>query len=175
MRVSRDLRHVVLISNKPCSCMNKGWGWNYQCKVTRDNGTCVSLKRQLKHMGTHINTMSVPVHAHTGTQWDPHSSSRHTHTYQSHCFSFSLTSPINKTTHNSLQHIIRIERGYFQLLYAFNWYLFSLQSPREKSLKSVQEPCLFLLERNKPRRYTAILWGKGRLSSNREIIKDRPA
>lgn len=42
----------------------------------------------------------------------------HTHTPQCHCFSFSSSCPINKTTYNSLQHIIGRERCHRQLLYA---------------------------------------------------------
>lgn len=81
----------------------------------------------------------------------------HTHrlSHQSHCFSFSLSCPINKTTYNSLQHIIRIERRYYQLLYAL-----TDTSPfkvRTKSLDRVQKPGLSLSGAKNPRRYTAIL------------------
>lgn len=114
-------------------------------------------KTQLKHMCTHINTMSMSVHTRTKecTQRDMHT---HTHrlSHQSHCFSFSLSCPINKTTYNSLQHIIRIERRYYQRFYAL-----TDTSPfkvRTKSLDRVQKPGLSLSGAKNPRRYTAILW-----------------
>lgn len=55
----------------------------------------------------------------------------HTHIHlPSHCFSFSPSCPINKTTHISSQHIIRIERRYFCMLQLIP---LSLQSPNKET------------------------------------------
>lgn len=57
--VARDLNHVVLIFK---SCTNKGWSCS--CKETWDNGACIILRTQLKHMRSHTNVMFVSVHNH---------------------------------------------------------------------------------------------------------------
>ena len=73
---------------------------------------------------THVHPHKYNVHVRACTHNGVHSmrytlfQSTHWLSYQSHCFSFSPSCPINKTTHNSLQHIIKIERRYYQLLYA---------------------------------------------------------
>lgn len=154
--VARDLRHVLIFKQR-CSCANKGWSWNYQCKVTWDNGACVSLKTQLKHTCIHTRThtrVHVCGQTHKCTKW-------RTRAIVSHSAHVDKSM---RTTHNSLQHI-RTERRYhcscmLQLIplhvkvHTETWWWpgagFSPSGAK------------------KPRRYTAILWEKERQTNKQQ-------
>lgn len=85
---------------KPCcpnfkSCTNKGWSCS--CEETWDNGACIILRTQLKHMRSHTNVMFVSVHNHMqalkrGSDcYCPHICTR-----QPRCFSSISSCAINK-------------------------------------------------------------------------------
>lgn len=118
MIVARDLKCVVLIFNKRCNCMNKAWSWNYQCKKTWDNDACIT-HTQLKHVCNHINTLPISGEEHRNTlNGITHMHTRtHMHTKAIVSHSAQVVESI-KTRHNCLQHNIRIERRFSQLLYA---------------------------------------------------------
>lgn len=86
-----------------------------------NNGACVShhCKNHNRNTCTPIKTTACSRRSHT-PQWDTHTSKLRTCRllYESYCFSVRPSCPINKTTHISFQHIIRIERDYYQLLNA---------------------------------------------------------
>lgn len=104
--IARDLSHVVLIFNKRCSCMNKGWSWNNQCKVTQDNNACISLKTQLKHMCICLNAVSLFVYVLTKelTQWNTLFQYRHwllflTNSIVSHLVHAVISNTMQNTIH----------------------------------------------------------------------------
>lgn len=98
-------------STKGSSCVNKRWSRNVQCRVTWDNGACISLKTQLKHMCAYINTIQL----HKCSK----SLRRPTPTHNKGIVSHSVHAAQSiKTANISLQHIIKIERHY--ILYASN-------------------------------------------------------
>lgn len=181
MRVARDVRRVVLILNKRCSCVYKGWSWNYQCKVTWDNGACVSLKTQLKHMCTHVNTcLCMHMQAHACTQWETQCSSphtrTHTHTYTYQAIVSNLVQVVQSIRPRTSLHstLLGLKDATFV---CFSWYLchFKVQTKR---LDHVQETgSLPLEQRNQGSTLPSCEKKKGRLTSRsiRQIMADLPA
>lgn len=142
--------------------MNKRWSRNIQCRVTWDNGACISLKTQLKHMCAYINT--IVLHKRSKSLHRP--TSTHNKGIVSHP---AHAAQSIKTANISLQHIIRIEKTTICMFSNDPSFI----SKQEIWLSANRVLSVSSKVGEKKERYSAILWEKERwIQKQQNLTKD---